>query len=90
MRLGLMTCRLMREVLAKPRPRSRQAACAVGNLEIEVTGVTRRFAKLLVRCKHDLQPVSWARRRSTFDHLDSLFFTMIEVIVLLDYFLSTS
>ena len=78
----------MREVRARPRPRPRQAAFAVCDLKVEVAGVTRLFANLLVLCKYDLQPVSWARRRSTFDHLDSLFFTVNEVIDWNDYFLS--
>ena len=46
MRVGEVTSRPMREVAARPRLSSRRAAYAGGDLEPEVTGVTRLFARL--------------------------------------------
>lgn len=82
-----MTSRRMRAVLARPRPSSRRAAYAVGNLKAEAAGVTRPFAKLFVHCNDELQPVTRASRGSTFDHFQSLLCTVSKVIDYSDYFL---
>ena len=76
-----------RAVLARPRLSARRAVQTEGVLKTEVTGVTRLFVRLFsVLCNDELLPVTWANRGSTFDHFESLFFTVHEVIVLNDFF----